>query len=438
MNEKNKKTLHPDQNRTHALIPGGAHTYSKGDDQFPANAPSSIVRGKGCRVWDPNGNEYIDWGMGLRSVILGHCYLSVLRAVRAQLRLGSNFTRPSPIEMKLAERIVGLIPAAQMVKFAKNGSDVTSAATRLARAFTGRDRIAYCLDHPFFSVDDWFIGTTPCNSGIPPAFSELSQGFRYNCINDLVHLFETYPQQIAAVILEPVTIQSPSAGFLEQVAAVTRKNGAILIFDEMITGFRWDLHGAQHLFGVTPDLATFGKALGNGFAISALVGKKEIMELGGLLHNRERVFLLSTTHGGETHAIAAALATIDALEKEKVNEHIWEIGRKLLAGFKEIVAARNISNFLSLEGYPCSPVVVCKDASGKPSAAMRTLFLQEMIKRGILIPYIATSFSHRTIDLELTLDALDQTALIYQKALNDGVAHYLIGPEAKPVFRKYN
>jgi len=428
----------PVKNKIHALIPGGAHTYSKGEDQFPANAPSLIARGKGCRVWDLEGKEYIDWGMGLRSVILGHCHPAVLRAVKAQLSLGSNFTRPSPIESELAERLIELIPAAEMVKFAKNGSDVTSAATRLARAFTGRELIAYCSDHPFFSVDDWFIGTTPCNSGIPGQITELSKGFHYNRLDELIALFDTYPKQIAAVILEPVTTQPPVDGFLEQVRDLTRKNGAVLIFDEMITGFRWNLRGAQHFFEVTPDLATFGKALGNGFSISALVGKKKIMELGGLLHNRERVFLLSTTHGGETHAIAAALATIATMEQENVIEHIWEIGTKLQNGFREITTARGISAYLDLDGYPCSPVIICKDTAGNFSAAMRTLFLQEMVKYRILIPYIAISFSHGIRDLEQTLDAVDQTAIIYRHALDEGVEHYLTGPAVKPVFRKYN
>jgi glutamate-1-semialdehyde 2,1-aminomutase len=426
------------QSHTHTLIPGGGHTYSKGDDQFPANAPSHIIMGRGCRVWDPEGKEYIDWGMGLRTVILGHCYPAVLRAVKKQLNLGSNFTRPSRIETELAERLIELIPAAEMAKFAKNGSDVTSAATRLARAYTGRDLIAYCSDHPFFSVDDWFIGTTACNSGVPGRITELSKGFRYNRPADLAALFEAYPDRIAAVIMEPVTSEPPTEDFLKQVLHLTHKNGAILIFDEMITGFRWDLHGAQHYFGVTPDLATFGKALGNGFSISALVGKKEIMKLGGLFHGRERVFLLSTTHGGETHAIAAALATIAEVEQKKVIEHIWASGKRLQTGFREIVTTRGIAEYLDMEGYPCSPVVVCKDGSGKVSPAMRTLFLQETIKRGILMPYISISFSHQAQDLDQTLDALDQTAVVYQQALNEGAAGFLTGPEVKPVFRKYN
>ncbi len=428
----------PVKGRTHDLIPGGAHTYSKGDDQFPANAPAQIVRGRGCRVWDPEGKEYIDWGMGLRSVILGHCHPAVLRAVRAQLELGSNFTRPAPIETELAERLTQLIPAAEMVKFAKNGSDVTSAAVRLARAYTGRDLVAYCSDHPFFSVDDWFIGTTPCNSGIPGPVAALSKGFRYNRPEELAALFETHPEQIAAVILEPVTSEPPRDHFLEKVRDLSRQNGAVLIFDEMITGFRWDLRGAQHYFGVTPDLATFGKALGNGFAIAALVGSREIMELGGLRHDRERVFLLSTTHGGETHAIAAALATIAEMERRDVTGLIWATGRQLQEGFREIAAARGVAEYLGLEGYPCSPVVVCKDAGGNVSAAMRTLFLQEMAERNILIPYIAISYSHQPTDLELTLEALDQTAVVYRHALEDGAERYLLGPEVKPVFRKYN
>jgi len=376
--------------------------------------------------------------MGLRSVILGHCHPAVLRAVRRQLALGANFTRPSPVEIDLAARLAALIPSAEMVKFAKNGSDVTSAAIRLARAYTGRDIVAYCRDHPFYSFDDWFIGTTPCNAGVPRAFTALSKGFRYNHLEDLADLFTAHPDGIAAVIMEPVTSTPPVPGFLAGVRDLTAKNGAVLIFDEMITGFRWSLQGGQGYFGVIPDLSTFGKALGNGFSVAALAGKRALMELGGLEHARERVFLLSSTHGGETHSLAAALATIGEMESRQVISRIWAAGRRLAEGFTRIVSAQGIQDYLYLDGYPCSPVVVCKDRSGRPSPALRTVFLQELVKHGILMPCVSVSYAHGERELASTLDGLEQAAGIYGRALADGPDRWLEGPVVKPVFRKFN
>ncbi|MCI0611672.1 glutamate-1-semialdehyde 2,1-aminomutase, partial [bacterium] len=291
--------------RSHKLIPGGAHTYAKGDDQYPEQAPAFIARGKGSHVWDVDGNEFIEYGMGLRAVTLGHAYPSVVEAATRELQNGSNFTRPSSLELECAEQFLSLIENAEMVKFSKNGSDATSAAVRVSRAHTGRHMVAICAEHPFFSIDDWFIGTTEMNSGIPEAIRKLTVKFHYNDIDSLIELFYKYENQIACVILEPATWMEPENGFLENVQTVCRKNNAVLIFDEMITGFRWDNGGAQKVYGIVPDLSTFGKGIANGFSLSALAGKKELMDLGGILHERERVFLLSTTHGAETHSLAA-------------------------------------------------------------------------------------------------------------------------------------
>lgn len=422
----------------HALIPAGCHTYSKGDDQFPEEAPGFIQRGIGCRVWDVDGNEFLDWGMGLRSVILGHAYPRVLDAVREQLQYGSNFTRPAPIELEFAQRVIDLIPSAEMVKFAKNGSDVTSAAVRLARAHTGRDYVALCKENPFFSFYDWFIGTTPADAGIPGAVKDLSLRFSYNDIASLERLFAAYPGQIAAVILEPVSTEVPAQGFLERVRELCTINGTVLIFDEMISGFRWHLRGAQTYFGVTPDLSTFGKAIANGFSVAALVGKREIMELGGIHHSRPRVFLLSATHGAETHSLAAALATIEELEENQVTEHIWRIGRRLVDGINGLAARHGLTDHVSALGYPCSPFVVCCDASNAVSMPFRTLFLQELIAHGVLMPYIAISYAHTDVEVDQTLAAVDAALGVYARALSDGIDKYLVGPAVKPVFRKYN
>ncbi len=262
------------------LIPGGAHTYSKGDDQFPEQSPAFIVRGKGCHVWDVDGNEFIEYGMGLRAVTLGHAFSPVVEAASKQMELGINFTRPAKIEVDLAESMLGIIDGADMVKFAKNGSDVTTAAVKLARAYTGRELIAICGDQPFFSTDDWFIGTTEMNRGVPRIVSDMTLKFRYNDLSNLRQLFDQYPGQIACVMMEAEAAVSPAANYLEQVKSLCEERGAVLIFDEMITGFRWHLGGAQKFHRVVPHMSTFGKAMGNGFAIAALAGKREIMRLG--------------------------------------------------------------------------------------------------------------------------------------------------------------
>ena len=425
--------------RAHAVIPGGAHTYSKGDDQFPAQAPAFLVRGSGSRVWDLEGGEYLDWGMGLRSVILGHGYPRVVEAVAAQLPHGSNMTRPNPLEVELAERLIGLIPCAEMVKFAKNGSDVTTAAVKLARAFTGRDKVAVCSDHAFFSFDDWFIGTTPMNSGVPKAIRDLSLTFRYNDLAGLRALFDEHAGQIACVILEPATTEAPRKGFLEAVATVARVNGALLIFDEMITGFRWDARGAQQYYGVTPDLATFGKAIGNGFAVAALVGRRDVMELGGIRHQRPRVFLLSATHGAELHSLVAARETIAEICERDVVAHIWRIGETLQRGLNGLAREFGIEGAVQVIGYPCSPALVFRDAGGEVSPAFRTLFLQETVARGVLIPYIAVSYSHGSEEVAQTLEACRSAFKVYADALAAGSAErFLESSSVRPVFRAFN
>lgn len=423
--------------RAPEVIPAGCHTYSKGDDQFPDNAPRFIARGKGSHVWDVDENEFIDWGMGLRSVILGHCYEPVLEAVRAQLKLGSNFTRPSPLEVELAELMLKTIPGMDMVKFGKNGSDATSAATRLARAFTGRDRIAMCRDTGFFSIGDWFIGKTETNAGVPQCVQNLSSFFFYNDIGSLEKLFDEHKGEIACVVMEPAIVSEPKNDFLNKVKKVCHENGAVLIFDEMITGFRWHIGGAQTYFGVKPDLCTFGKAMANGFSVSALMGKREIMELGGLEHQKERVFLLSLTHGGETHELAAAIATINEMKEKNVVKHIWNVGSKLKDGINKIAKENNIGQNISCAGYPCSPVITTT-SDGKPDFALRTLFLQETVARGVLIPWVATSYSHSENDLEATLEAIGDALGVCKKGLDEGVEKYLKSKIVKPVFRRYN
>lgn len=269
------------QKKSHDLIPGGCHTYAKGDDQYPLLAPGFIVKGKGCHVWDVDGNEYIEYGMGNRCVTLGHAYPAVVEAAQREMLNGSNFTRPAPIEVECAEELLSLVDGADMAKFTKNGSDATTAALKLARAYTGRDLIAYCSDHPFYAINDWFIGTTPLDAGIPQAVKDLTLSFHYNDVESVRSLFEKYPGQIAALILEPAKYEDPVDNYLHEVQSLCKEHGALFILDEMLTGFRWHNGGAQKYYDIIPDLSTFGKALANGFSVSALVGKKAFMELGG-------------------------------------------------------------------------------------------------------------------------------------------------------------
>jgi len=426
------------QHRAHEIIPGGCHTYAKGDDQYPQNAPPFIARGAGCHAWDLDGNEYIEYGMGLRSVVLGHAYPAVIEAVSGELGKGTNFTRPNPREVECAEMLLSCIPKMEMVKFAKNGSDVTTAALKLARAYTGRDLVAICADQPFYSTDDWFIGATRMPAGIPTVVRDLTVKFRYNDAHSLSSLFAAHPDSIACVVLEAETAIAPIPGFLAAVRKLCDEHGALLILDETITGFRWDIGGAQHVHDVTPDLCAFGKAMANGFALAALAGKKQFMELGGISHSNERVFLLSTTHGAETHSLAAAMATIGVFQAEPVIETLYRQGDRLRNGFVEVVTRHGVQDRLQILGRSCNLVFATKGPDGAPSQAFRALFMQELIRGGVLAPSFVVSYSHSDDDIDRTIDAVDSAAEIYARALSDGVESYLVGPPVKPVFRPYN
>jgi glutamate-1-semialdehyde 2,1-aminomutase len=426
------------QPKAHRLIPGGSHTYAKGDDQYPEQAPGFIVRGKGCHVWDLDGNEYIEYGMGLRAVTLGHAFDPVVEAAYKQMQLGANFSRPAKIEVDLAETMLELIDDSDMVKFAKNGSDVTTAALKLARAYTGRDLVAICGDQPFFSVDDWFICTTLVNAGIPESISRMTLKFRYNDLDSLRQLFDQYPNQIACVVLEPETVSPPAPDYLSKVKQLCEDRGAVLLLDETITGFRWHLSGAQKFHGVVPHLSTFGKAMGNGFAIAALVGKREIMRLGGLDHDQPRVFLLSTTHGAESHALAASLETIRFYKEHQVVECLWRQGERLRSLVNRSIAENNLEGFFEVAGRPCNLIFATYDQNRQRSQPFRTLFMQELIRRGVIGPSFVISYSHSDADIDRTAAAVHGAMRVYRKAIEEGVEHYLEGRPVKPVYRKFN
>ena len=425
------------RDRVHDVIPGGAHTAAKGDDQFPILAPGFIARGRGSHVWDCDGNEYIEYGMGCRAVTLGHAFEPVVEAVRRELDLGCNFGRPAPIELECAEALLEMVPG-DMCKFAKDGSAITTAAIKLARAHTGRDRVVLCADQPFFSVHDWFIGTTAIDAGIPQAVKDLTSTFHYNDIESLRAVFDRHPGEVAAVILEPAKYEDPEDGFLFKVRDLCHEHGAVFILDEMITGFRWANGGGQEYYDIEADLSCYGKALGNGFAVSALAGKREIMELGGLRDERERVFLLSTTHGAETHALAAAIATMRVYRDEPVIETLRARGQRLKDGLNTVIDRHGLSDFVQVIGPPQCMVLGHLDAEKKPSQAMRTLMIQEQIRHGIIAPSLVTSYSHSEADIDATVEAMDHALVVYGRALEDGPEKHLVGRPSKVVYRKFN
>ena len=425
------------QARLHQIVPGGAHTYARGADQYPEDMAPVLARGVGARVWDVDGNEYVEYGIGLRSVTLGHGYRPVIDAVTRAIADGVNFSRPTDLELLAAEDFLRLVPGADMVKFAKNGSDATTAAVKLARAATGRTKIAAC-SHPFFSVDDWFIGTTDMSSGIPNDTVEKTVRFSYNDLPSLESLFAENDDSIACVIMEAATATAePAPGFLEGVRKLCDRYGAVLIFDEMITGYRWSEHGAQHLYGVVPDLSTWGKAMANGFPLSALCGRRELMELGGLNTDENRVFLLSTTHGPERSSLAAYRAVVVAYAETDPIGRMEEAGRHLADGVNSAATELGIENFVRVIGRPSCEVFTTADPAGTPSQEYRTLFLQEMLERGVLGQSFVTSAAHTANDIDHTIEAARASLVVYRDALEAGsVEGFLRGRPVAPAVRR--
>ncbi|MBA3656415.1 MAG: glutamate-1-semialdehyde 2,1-aminomutase [Gemmatimonadaceae bacterium] len=432
--------------RIHDLVPGGSHTYSKGDDQFPSLSPAAIDHGLGARVWDIDGNEYLDCSMGLTSVSLGHAYKPVLDRVKRELDRGVNFQRPSVLELEMAQRFVALVPQHDMVKFAKNGSTVTTAAVKLARAATGRKLVGFPGNHPFYSYDDWFIGSTVVNKGIPEEFGNLSVKFKACDIESLKAIFKQYPNEIACIMTEPekstCTVDCPCGAnpgeFLRQAIDLAHAHGALFIIDEMVSGFKTALPGSITKYNLPADMATWGKGIANGFAFCALTGTKEVMELGGIRNKgAEKVFLISTTHGAETHAMAAALATIDVFEAGNVIATNHAMGRKIIAECERAFTAAGLGDCIQVLPAEWLPAFVFRDGKGQPSAGFRTLFMQEMIRRGILFQGIfAPTPSHTDLDTQQFVSAVTESLQVYRRALSEGYDKYLVGEPTRAVFRK--
>jgi glutamate-1-semialdehyde 2,1-aminomutase len=390
--------------RAEKTIPLGSQTYSKSRAVYPYGvSPYFLARGKGSHVWDVDGHEYIDFVNGLASITLGYNDPDVTRAVKRQLRNGVTFSLPHPIEAVVAEQIVSMVPCAERVRFSKNGSDATSGAVRLARAVTGRDHVAVSGYHGWH---DWYIGSTTRNKGVPAAVQELTHVFKYNDLDSLFAIFKRWPNQVAAVVMEPMNYLTPDPGFLESVKELTHQHKALLIFDETITGFRYANGGAQAYFKITPDLATFGKGVANGYPLSVVAGPESLMR------EMQEIFF-SSTFGGETLSLAAASATLTQLKRRRVVDALARQGKKLIDGVAPLIVKHGLQDVLSISGHPSWSFLNFKEAPPYSLWEVKTLFLQETFARGILtLGTHNMSYSHSDADVRRLITVYDEVFAI--------------------------
>jgi len=393
-------------------IPLGSQTFSKSKTTLPYGvSPYFVERGEGSKIWDIDGNEFIDFVSALCCVTLGYKDVDVDKAVHKQMENGVTFSLPHRLETEVAELLVDMVPCAEMVRFAKNGTDVTSGAIRVARAYTGRDRIAVCGYHGW---QDWYIGSTTRDLGVPHAVKELTHKFNYNDISSLQQIFEEKPNEFSAVILEPMNVSYPSDDFLQKVKELTHQHGAILIFDETITGFRFSNGGAQEAFNVIPDLATFGKGIANGYPLSALTGRKEYMNI------VEDIFF-SGTFGGETLSLAAAKAVLTKLKNKPVVDSLKKNGQLIIDGVKNLISELNLKQIISISGHPSWSFLLFKETSGFTSLEIKTLFIQEVFKRGIYtLGTHNLSYAHNHNDIDALLKCYREVFYLIGKSIDDG------------------
>ena len=406
--EKSMKFLE----RAERVIPLGSQTFSKSRTQYPYGvSPHFIQRAQGSRVWDIDGNEYIDYVSSLASITLGYQDEDVTRAVREQLESGVIFSLAHPLETEVAELICEMVPCAEMVRFGKNGSDATAGAIRLARAYTERDRVAVCGYHGW---QDWYIGSTARKRGVPRATQDLTHAFAFNDLDSLQKVLEAHRGEFAAVILEPMNVADPLPGFLEGVKALAHAHGALLVFDETITGFRYANGGAQQLFGVTPDLATFGKGLANGYPVSAVAGRRDVMKL------MEEIFF-SFTFGGEALSLAAAKATLEKLRTQPVVATLIERGNAVMAGTRALIAAEKLDDVFSVSGHPTWSFLNLRDARGASAFEIKTLLMQELHQRGILsVGTHNVNYAHSVADVAALVTAYSEVLPMIGRLLDTG------------------
>ncbi len=413
--------------RAERVIPLGSQTFSKSKLQFPPGAsPLFVTHGDGGKVYDVDGNEYVDLVSALLPNVLGYRDPDVDLAIRRQLTRGISFSLPTMLETELAERLVKHIPCAEMVRFGKNGTDATSAAVRLARAATKRDRVMLLGYHGW---QDWYIGATTRNLGVPASVSALSHMAPYGDLAAVETLLEKYRNEFAAIILEPMSTVDPPSGYLQNLKELIHRHGGLLIFDEVITGFRWSLGGAQAYYGVTPDLACFGKAMGNGMPISAVVGRADIMRL---MHD----IFYSATFGGEALSIAASIATIDKIEREKATDRLWEVGAQLKDAALAKIKNAGVGDVIGLAGAAPWAILAYKDHPKASKEAIRTLFLREMIAAGVLINASHNvCYAHSAADIARVLAGYDHALGVLREALDAGDIQRRLGNQViQPIF----
>lgn len=427
MNERYRKSEQLLQ-QSLKTIPLASQTFSKSIAQYPRKvSPLFIERGQGARVWDVDGNEFIDFVNALLSVSIGYNDSDVKASVLKQIENGVTFSLPHKLEMEVAEMLVEMVPCAEMVRFGKNGTDATSAAIRLARAFTGRDHVLVCGYHGW---QDWYIGSTTRDAGVPKAVKALTHVFKYNEIPSLENCFSKFPGQVAAVIMEPMNAIWPEPGFLDKVKSLTQEQGAVLIFDETITGCRFSRGGAQELFGVTPDLATFGKGIANGFPLSAVLGRRDIMM------KMEEIFF-SGTFAGETLSLAAAKAVLTKIRDGDVIETLCRNGQKLIDGVTTLISKYDAQEIFTITGHPVWTFLIINAVPPYSSLQLKTLFLQEVFKCGILtIGTHNLSYAHTEADIDCLLNTYDKVMPILCNVIaHQNIHEKLETAPLEPIFR---
>ncbi len=407
-------------------IPLGSQTFSKSLTQYPRGvSPFFIDKGNGSKIWDVDGNEYIDFVSSLAAVTLGYCDKDIDRAVKNQMNNGVIFSLPHRLEMIVAEKLIEIIPCAEKVRFAKNGTDATSASIRIARAYTEKEHVAVCGYHGW---QDWYIGSTNRDLGVPQVVKKLTHKFEYNNIESLEEIFQN--NQIACVIMEPMNIEYPKDNFLEKVKELTHNNKALLIFDETITGFRYSIGGAQKLFNVVPDMATFGKGMANGYPLSAVMGTNDIMQ------KVEEIFF-SGTFGGETLSLAAANAVIDKYIEKSVVDHFSIIGIYLLECLNKLIDDNNLNDIFWTSGHPSLSFLHIKEQHKYNSYEIKTFLMQEMFKRGILTLGLHNlSFSHSKKDIDkLISNYAEVLPMIKIHVDNNSLIENIQGEILEPLFK---
>jgi len=411
------------------VIPAGTQTFSKGVTQFVNGfAPKYLHRGKGSHVWDVDGNEFLDYVMACHPLILGYADPDVNSAVIEQLELGSTFSMMNELEVDVAEQLIDKAPCAEAVRFGKNGADATTIAVRIARAVTGRDHVAYCGYHGWH---DWYIANTDLNSGIPEFNKHLAHSFSYNRIESLEEIFLNHTDKVACVIMEPLTVIEPENDFLAEVKKLAHHYGALLIFDEIITGFRFAQGGAQEVTGVVPDLATYAKAISNGIPLSAIVGKKEYMS------SLEKTFF-SFTYGGDCLGLAAAKACLKKIQAQQVTQHLEKVGARLKHGLNELIKSHMLQDYINCIGYPCRTIVSFDGKGRYDDLEMKSYLQQELLRRGVLwTAYHALSWSHDEADIDTTLDAYDEALGLFRDVITKGMKfrNLIEGSPVQAVFR---